>query len=146
VHLVVVGKDCERYRRDLGTDARGLSEALHFPGWVEQEDLPAMYSMARAFVFPSVYEEFGIPVVEAMSCGCPVAAANTGALPELSGDAALLCDPFDSEKLAENTLAILLDNDVAETCRQRGLQRAAGFSWNQAARQTLEIFQRTAGG
>jgi len=146
IHLVVVGKDCHRYGNDYRIAARGLDSCLHFPDWIDQRDLPAVYSMAEVFAFPSVYEEFGIPVVEAMSCGCPVAASSTGAIPELTDGAALLCDPSDDRTLAENILRLLAREDIRNLCRERGLERAKDFSWAKAAQETLEIFRRVGAG
>ncbi len=140
--LVVVGKNCERYARDFDLAGRGLDQAVVFPGWIEQEDLPAIYNLAKAFAFPSIYEEFGIPVVEAMACGCPVAGADTGALPELAQGAALLSDPQRPELLARSLIDILGAPDIAERLRGLGLQRARAFSWADSARKTLEIFKR----
>ena len=142
IHLVVVGKDCQRYRRDFDMDSNGLKEHVHFPGWIEQQDLPAIYSLAAAFVFPSVYEEFGIPVVESMACGCPVVSSNTGAIPELTQGAALLADPYDEQSQAANILKLLQSQEYSEFFRQKGLERAREFSWEKAARQTLRIFSR----
>lgn len=145
IDMVVVGKDCHRYGEDHQIAARGLAGAIHFPDWIDQRDLPVIYSLAEVFAFPSVYEEFGIPVVEAMSCGCPVVSSSTGAIPDLVGDAGLLCDPFDTQALAENIMQVATSQSVRERCRERGLQKAADFSWSKAARQTLEIFRRVGG-
>jgi glycosyltransferase involved in cell wall biosynthesis len=140
--LVVVGKDCGRYAADFDLAGQGLDQAVVFPGWVEQKDLPAIYNLAAAFAFPSIYEEFGIPVVEAMACGCPVAGADTGALPELTQDAALLSDPRRPELLAKSLIDILGSPDTAHRLRSLGLQRAQAFSWADSAKRTLDIFQR----
>lgn len=142
VSLLVVGKNCERYAHDFNLAGRGLADAVIFPGWVDQEDLPAVYNLAAAFAFPSIYEEFGIPVVEAMACGCPVAGANTGALPELTQGAGLLTDPTKPELLAKSLNDILGSADTAKRLRELGLQRASAFSWTESARKTLDIFQR----
>lgn len=142
VHLLVVGKNCERYAADFDLVGRGLDQAVIFPGWVDQADLPAIYNLAEAFAFPSIYEEFGIPVVEAMACGCPVAGANTGALPELTQGAALLSDPTKPELLAKSLHNILGSPDTAQRLREQGLQRAKSFSWAESARKTLDIFQQ----
>lgn len=142
VHLVVVGKDCYRYATDFDLKGRELENVVHFPGWIAQEDLPAIYSLADVFAFPSVYEEFGIPVVEAISCGCPVVSSNTGAIPELMEGSALLSDPFDYQALSENLLQILLSNSLAERHRKLGLEKAKNFSWSKAAQRTLAIFRR----
>ncbi|MDQ2673473.1 MAG: glycosyltransferase family 4 protein [Chloroflexota bacterium] len=110
--------------------------AVFTPGFVEFEDMPALYSMARALVFPSRYESFGIPIVEAMACGCPVITATTSACPEVAGDAAILVDPDDMEGLATAMYRVSTDDALAEELRRRGLRRAAGFSWSASA-QTL---------
>jgi glycosyltransferase involved in cell wall biosynthesis len=141
VDLVVVGSHCEKYAQDFDFRSRGLHEVVHFPGWVEQSDLPAIYSLAQVFFFPSVYETFGIPVVEAMSCGCPVVSSNTGAIPELAHGAALLSDPFDRDVLAANLSRVLSSQDVARHYHDAGLKRAEQFSWDRTARETLEVFQ-----
>ena len=141
VHLVVVGKDCRNYISDYSIDDE-LAGYIHFPGWVEQKDLPAIYSMAEVFAFPSVYEEFGIPVVEAMAYGCPVVSSDTGAIPELTDGAALLADPFSVDDQTENLLAVLEAPAVRDQYCEKGLERAKDFSWDKAARQTLEIFSR----
>jgi glycosyltransferase involved in cell wall biosynthesis len=99
--------------------------------------MPALYSMARALVFPSRYESFGIPIVEAMACGCPVITATTSACPEVAGDAAMLVDPDDVEGLATAMYRVSLDDALAEDLRRRGLRRAAGFSWSESARTLL---------
>lgn len=138
--LVVVGKDCDKYNADFDVEARGLGNNIHYPGWIEQGDLPAIYSLASAFVFPSVYEEFGIPVVEAISTGCPVISSSTGAIPDLLGDAALLCDPFDTEQLTKNILSVTQDDQVREALIRKGFDRSQQFSWNLAASATLAIF------
>jgi glycosyltransferase involved in cell wall biosynthesis len=141
VDLLVVGKNCERYAQDFDFKKKGLESSVHFTGWVEQQDLPAIYSLAETFLFPSVYETFGIPVVEAMACGCPVVASDTGAIPSLVKEAGLLCSPFDKEQLARNLLRILTSEETASRFRRLGLERAKEFSWEKAARQTLKIFE-----
>jgi glycosyltransferase involved in cell wall biosynthesis len=118
---------------------------VHFPGWVDQADLPEIYHAAEAFLFPSVYEEFGIPVVEAMACGCPVVSSNTGAIPELADGCALLAAPFDSEAMAANLARLLAEPSLAKELRDKGLERAKQFSWSEAARRTLEIFRKVHG-
>ena len=107
--------------------------SVHTPGFVQFEDMPAIYSMARALVFPSRYESFGIPIVEAMASGCPVVTSNVSACPEVAGDAALLVDPDDTEGLAVAMERVSFDDPLAEELRQRGLRRAATFSWTNSA-------------
>jgi glycosyltransferase involved in cell wall biosynthesis len=119
--------------------------AVHTPGFVRFEDMPAIYSMARALVFPSRYESFGIPIVEAMASGCPVVTSNVSACPEVAGDAALLVDPDDADELAKAMERISFDNPLAQELRQRGLRRAAAFSWTSSAGILLAELQTAAG-
>ncbi len=120
----------------------GLEDRVHVLGFVPDEDLPALYTLADAFVYPSLYEGFGIPVLEAMACGTPVAASNATAIPEVAGRAALLFDPTDVEAIA-GALARLLDDDVtARRLRSDGQIQAARFSWERTARETLKVYRR----
>lgn len=137
VSLVVVGKDCHRYLEDH--DISELSDHIVFPGWVDQSDLPAIYSLAKAYFFPSVYEEFGIPVVEAMACGCPIVSSTTGAIPDLISDAGLLSDPFDVDSHANNLLEILTNQELAGLLSEKGLIQAKQFSWDKAANETISV-------
>jgi O-antigen biosynthesis alpha-1,2-mannosyltransferase len=114
------------------------------PGFVELADMPAVYAMARALIFPSRYESFGIPIVEAMACGCPVVTATTSACPEVAGDAALLVDPDDVDGIAAAMERISLDDELARELRQRGLRRAGAFSWTQSARTLLSELRAAA--
>lgn len=143
--LVVVGKNCHKYGEDFDIKGMGLNDRIHFTGWIEQSDLPALYSLALAYVFPSVYEEFGIPVVEAISCGCPVISSNTGAIPELLGDAAMLCDPFDYLSIADNIETIANSTTEEEKYKSLGLKRSELFSWDKAARKTIDILEAITG-
>jgi alpha-1,3-rhamnosyl/mannosyltransferase len=115
-------------------------------GPVLEADLPALYSAATAFVFPSLYEGFGLPVLEAMACGTPVVCSNTSSLPEVAGDpsAALLVDPLDTEALAEALRLVLTNNNLRAELRRRGLARAARFTWQQTAAATLVIYRQEA--
>lgn len=146
VTLVMVGGGSEACRRDLAIDARGLAESVIFTGYVDQGELPAFYSLAEAFVFPSVYEEFGIPLCEAMSCGCPIVASNTGAIPEITGGAAVLAGPFDVPAFAEGLDRVLQDEAFRVALRARGLERARAFSWRQSAAETLRVIEAVVAG
>jgi glycosyltransferase involved in cell wall biosynthesis len=118
--------------------------SVHTPGFVEFTDMPALYALARALIFPSRYESFGIPIVEAMACGCPVVTATTSACPEVAGDAALLVDPDDVDGLATAMERVSLDDGLAAELRSRGLRRAADFSWTRSARTLLSELRTAA--
>ncbi|MBA3495843.1 MAG: glycosyltransferase family 4 protein [Gemmatimonadales bacterium] len=113
------------------------SDAVHTPGFVEFTDMPALYSMARALVFPSRYESFGIPIVEAMACGCPVVTSATSACPEVAGNAGLLVEPDDVDALGSAMERVSFDDRLVHDLRGRGLRRAATFSWSDSARTLL---------
>jgi glycosyltransferase involved in cell wall biosynthesis len=140
--LVIAGQWDERYpqTKDL-VEQLNLKDRVRFIGPVQDDDLPALYGGAEVFVFPSEYEGFGLPVLEAMACGAPVVCSNRSSLPEVAGDAALLCEPQDSEALAHAIEQILTDRDLRATLQQRGLARAAQFSWEQTAQRTLNVYQ-----
>lgn len=129
----------------LAIEQCGYADDVVFAGFVPDEDLPLYYSAAAAFAFPSRYEGFGLPVLEAMACGTPVVCSNASCLPEVAGDAALLADPERPEEFCEALQRVLTDPSLAGSLRQRGLCRAAEFSWDRTARETLEIYRRAAG-
>lgn len=122
----------------------GLSGRVHFPGYVRDEDLPAFYSLASVFAFPSLYEGFGLPVLEAMACGTPVVAANNSSLPEVVGEAGLLVDAASTEQLAHALLTMLTDSDLAADFTSRGCTQAAKFTWPQAATSLQHIYAQSA--
>ena len=122
--------------------AVGLAERVVFTGYVPDDDLPLWYNAAELLVFPSVYEGFGLPVLEAMACGTPVIAANSSSIPEAGGDAGLLFDHDDGETLVEQMTAVLTNADLQDTLRQQGLEHAQSFSWERAGRETAEVYQR----
>ncbi len=144
--LLFVGRDI------WGTDPtqrlageRGWDTWARFAGYVADEDLPALYRAADLLVYPSLYEGFGIPPVEAMACGTPVVASDRGAIPEVVGDAALLPDPTDVDALVEAMRRALEDGDLRRELRARGLARAARYSWDRAAEQTLDVYEAVVG-
>lgn len=120
-----------------------LDDHVHFTGYLDDADLPALYSAAEGFVFPSLYEGFGLPPLEAMACGTPVVTSNASSLPEVVGDAALTVDPGDVEGLAAAIHRVLTDDPLRANLRQRGLMRAAQFRWERTARETLAIYEQT---
>jgi len=116
-----------------------------FAGYVPDADLPAVYSGADLFVFPSLYEGFGLPPLEAMACGTPVVCSDAGSLPEVVGDAAVMVDPKDTEALAEAMYRVLADRELREELRQKGLARARQFTWEKAARETVAVYRKVLG-
>jgi glycosyltransferase involved in cell wall biosynthesis len=144
--IVIAGQPAWRYQGDLDLAGRlGLRDSVRFLGYAPDEDLPALYSGASAFVFPSLYEGFGLPVLEAMACGTPVITSNVSATAEVAGDAALLVDPRDVAALTEAIARVLVDAGLRAGLRARGLERAAQFSWARTARETLLIYETVAG-
>ena len=112
-----------------------------FPGYIADEDLPALLSGAVAFVFPSLYEGFGIPVLEAGACGVPVITSNTSSLPEVAGDAALLVDPLDVDAIAAAMQRLVTDDALRAELARRGLENVKRFSWEKCARETLAVLE-----
>lgn len=120
----------------------GVGEALELPGWVTRAELEGLYRAASCFVFPSLREGFGLPVLEAMERGVPVACSNTSAVPEVAGDAALYFDPRSPAEIAAAVTRLLGDSGLAADLARRGHERVKQFSWRKAAEQTLESYER----
>ncbi len=116
-------------------------DRIHLTGFVEEVDLPAVYNLADALIYPSLYEGFGIPVVEAMACGTPVVTSNVSALPETANDAAVLVDPLDTDRLAHAMERIVHDEELRASLRAKGLVRARRFSWDASARDVVRCFR-----
>lgn len=133
--------DPRRLVRELGVEER-----VTFTGWVPEEDKPALLSGATAFVFPSLYEGFGLPPLEAMACGTPVIASNRSSLPEVVGEGGVLVEPTDVEALAGAMEALLTDDALRAELQQEALAQAAKFSWQQTALETLAVYRKVIGG
>ena len=103
--------------------------------------MAAIYAGASCFVFPSIYEGFGLPVLEAMACGTPVVTSNISSMPEVAGRAAVLVDPYDEESIASGILAVVSDPSLQSTLRREGILRSRTFSWDRAARETLALYR-----
>ena len=139
--LVLAGEQRWSTNAELkAMQALGISDRVYFPGWIEHEDLPAVYCLADLFSFPSLYEGFGIPLLEAMACGCPIVTANTCAPPEVTDGAACLVDPLDVDSIALGMREVIRDRERRERMIARGLARARDFSWEQCAGQILSMF------
>ncbi len=133
------GWDYERVFKLVG-DLK-LEERVVFTGYVPENDLPLLYNAAELFIYPSFYEGFGIPTLEAMSCGVPVISSNISSLPEVVGDGGILVDPYNIDELAEAIIKVITDEGLREELSQRGLNRARLFSWNRTAEDTLSIYR-----
>ena len=119
----------------------GLQDRVSRIGYVPNEDIPRLYRHASLFVFPSLYEGFGMPLLEAMAAGCPVVASHAAAIPEVAGDAAVLVDPHDPDAIARGMLNLLTDGDLKSELVRRGKERAKGFTWEETARRHLEVYR-----
>jgi glycosyltransferase involved in cell wall biosynthesis len=119
-----------------------ISRFVHFLFQVPNEDLVLLYQKASLFVFPSLYEGFGLPVLEAMACGTPVVAANTSSIPEVAGDAAYLVEPTDPKGISTAMAQVLSDDKIASEMVKKGLKRNATFSWEKCARETLSVYMK----
>jgi glycosyltransferase involved in cell wall biosynthesis len=140
--LVLVGARgwlMQAFDREL--ERLGLADAVQHLGYVAAADLPGLFNLATLFIFPSLYEGFGMPPLEAMACGTPVVTSNNSALHEICGNAAHLVDPLDEESLAEGMLQLLGSAELRAELSRRGLKRAAHFSWHETARQTKAVYE-----
>lgn len=141
--LVLVGKCAWLFDETLrALDQTGLKESVILTGYVPESDLPALYSDALCFVYPSYFEGFGLPPLEAMKCGAPVIVGNQTSLPEVVGDAALTFDPFNVAALAEAIEKLINDSDLRRELSVKGRSRAETFDWRETARRTLQIYEQ----
>jgi len=140
--LVLAGDVCKRADIRAAVEQHGLGAHTRLVGLISDRELVAYYQQATVFVFPSLYEGFGLPVLEAMGCGCPVICSNVSSLPEVAGDAAVLVDPHRPEQLAEELARVLDSAALQSTMRARGLARAQEFVWDRTARQTIAVYER----
>jgi glycosyltransferase involved in cell wall biosynthesis len=143
VKLVLVGGKGWLYDQLFArVEALGLSGRVIFAGYVTNDELPLWYNAATVLAYPSVYEGFGLPVLEAQACGTPVLTSNVSSLPEAAGDAALMIDPYDVEAIVAGLSRLLTDEPLQHELRERGLARARGFSWPRTAQETARVYQR----
>ncbi len=139
--LVMAGEKRGDYRK-IEDEVRkhGLEGRVLFSGFIPDDDLPAVYSAATVFVFPSLYEGFGLPPLEAMACGTPCVVSNSSSLPEVTGSAALLFNPTSLEAFEDCMVKVLTQPGLTESLRQAGLRQAALFPWKRAAEETLQVY------
>jgi glycosyltransferase involved in cell wall biosynthesis len=144
--LVFVGKETW-YSKDLhrAVEKSGIAGRVHFTGFVEDTDLVQFYGACDLFVFPSFYEGFGLPILEAMACARAVASSNTTAMPEVVDGAGILFDPDSTEQMVRAIRDVLLDSELRIRLERLGSHRASSFSWERAAERTLEVYSRVAG-
>jgi glycosyltransferase involved in cell wall biosynthesis len=135
--LVFVGKETW-YSKDLhrAVERSGIKGRVHFTGFVEDSDLVSFYAGCELFIFPSFYEGFGLPILEAMACGRAVACSNTTAMPEVADGAGILFDPRSTAEMVRAIGDILLDSELRQRLERLGAQRASSFSWERAAERT----------
>lgn len=141
-HLVLTGKETwftPKVREAARTS--GFASRIHFTGFVSDEELLELYNACECFVFPSFYEGFGLPILEAMACGRAVACSNTSSMPEVADGAGLLFDPHQTGEITRALKDILLDAELRGRLERLGLQRAAGFTWKKSARATLDVYR-----
>ena len=119
----------------------GLTERVHFLGYVSDDELHALYAKATLFIYPSLLEGFGLPLLESMASGCPVITSTTSSLPEIAGNAAILVNPRDVDEVASAIEAVCKDDHLASQMKQKGSERAVQFSWVKCAQQTTLIYE-----
>ncbi|MFQ5855134.1 MAG: glycosyltransferase family 4 protein [Anaerolineae bacterium] len=143
LHLVVVGKRGWLYQDFFRRiETLEMQDVVHFPGYVLDADLSAIYSAAMAVVMASVYEGFGLPVLEALACGTPVVSSHVSSLPEIGGDAACYFDPMNVDDMTATLGQVLADEEMRAEMREAGLEQAAKFSWARAARETMAVYEQ----
>ncbi len=139
--LVIGGRGCETFRTLYHLPEDGYGRDILFPGWMDQADLPAIYSLADAFLYPSNLEAFPVPVIEAMTCGTPVITSDANGLKEIAGEAALLVNPKDPQDIAGAVHRVLSDAELRASLSAKGLARVAMFNWDRCAREVLTILE-----
>ncbi|MEM3503760.1 MAG: glycosyltransferase family 1 protein, partial [Nitrososphaeria archaeon] len=145
--LVIVGIGVWQHDKVLKTVKElALEDDVKLLGYVPEEDLPKLYNVAKLFAFPSLHEAFGLVILEAMACGCPVITSNIFSMPEIAGDAALFINPYDENDLMERIYHFLTNSRVQETLRMKGLKRASLFSWERCAQETLQVYEEVLNG
>lgn len=142
--LVIGGQDCHLLRAEYSVPKDGYGRDILFPGWINQMDLPAVFSLADLYLYPSNLEAFPIPLTEAMACGTPILTSNVNGLKEIAAGAALMLDPSDTELIANGMARILSDSELRESLSRKALERSSLFSWDLCAKSTLTLLERVA--
>lgn len=140
-HFVVTGFNKFKFKGELKKiQALKNKDKIQFLGFIPDADLPAFYNLADAYIFPSLYEGFGLPVLEAFACGCPVVTSQTGCTREITADAAILADSYDVADIAEKIEMVLNNDELRANLIKRGFERVKSFSWEKCAMETMNIF------
>ena len=147
VKIGIAGRS-PKYRRDTMKKlaSLGITGRVTFIGYASESDLAHYYSSALLLAYPSLYEGFGLPPLEAMACGCPVITSNTSSLPEVVGEAGIMVDPHDTDSLAQAMRQVLTDSELRDNMIRKGLEQSKRFSWEKAAEQTLEVYNKVESG
>ena len=132
-------KELEKILNDIGD--KGLIDQIVLTGYVVNTDLPAIYSQCELFLYPSLRESFGIPMLEAMACGAPVITSNTSSMPEVAGSAAAIVDPYKPEEITAAIIRIVSDKETRDSMIEKGYFQAAKFSWKAMAENVLEVYE-----
>lgn len=143
LELVIAGKPGWLYETIyLSPEKNKVKDKVKFLGFIPTDDLPPVYSGALAFVYPSLYEGFGLPLLEAMACSCPIIASNSSSIPEVVGDAALLFDPNNKDQIVKSIRTIIKDSDLRADLAQKANRQVKKFTWEKAAEETLKVFEK----
>jgi glycosyltransferase involved in cell wall biosynthesis len=143
IHLLIVGKvDDKNYGLKINhlISANNLSSNVHLLGYVHDDDLPILYNLADLFVYPSLYEGFGLPILEAQACGCPVITSNVSSMPEVAGDGAILVDPYSVEEMANAISEVISNEESRDSLTEKGLKNCNTYSWEKCAEETVRVF------
>ena len=138
--LIIVGKKGWLFD-DILTIPGAFQDDIIFKGYVSEDELIRLFQLARFFIYPSMYEGFGLPILEAMACGCPVITSNTSSMPEVAGDAASLVDPYRIEEIKNAMYTLTNDAGLCTKMSAEGIRRASKFSWQRAAEQTSQVYE-----
>jgi glycosyltransferase involved in cell wall biosynthesis len=138
--LVIAGK--QGWGEDLNSKLKTRNSKILFTGYVSREELSVLYSGANCFVFTSLYEGFGLPILEAMKCGCPVLTSNISSMPEVAGEAGILVNPLEVKDIARGIIEVIRDKEIREALRKKGFEQVKKFSWEKAARETLKLYEK----
>jgi glycosyltransferase involved in cell wall biosynthesis len=139
--LVIGGKDCHLFRDEYAIPEDGYGADILFPGWIDQTDLPSVYTLADLYLYPTNLEAFPVPITEAMACGTPIITSDVTGPREIAGEAALFIDPDNTGQITEAISTILADEDLQHELSEKGLARSARYSWDKCARETLDAIE-----